>query len=127
MKKQLIAVLVMALLVGAALAGQVYDRATVTVPAAGTTYWTNSTAYSAVKLVRVWQIAATASNDIALARITSDGLYTQTVGSIIGAATLNQNTATFTAGYLKYSDKLRIVSTPGTNGAVMIEFEVQQH
>lgn len=114
-------------LMGIAHAGAVYDRTTVTIPAAGSATWTNGKDYSALKLVRIWQVAATASNDIAVARITADGIYTQTVGTITGAATVPNSTASFTAGYLGVGDQLSFVSTPGTGGVVMIEYEVQQH
>ena len=129
MKKLITIVLAVAVLslIGIAHAGSVYDRTTVTIPAAGSATWTNQKDYSALKLVRIWQVAATASNDIAVTRISADSVYTQTVGTVTGAATVPNSTATFTAAYLGVGDKLSFVSTPGTGGVVMLEYEVQQH
>lgn len=121
----LIAILVASCAV-ATIAGSVYDRATVTRAETDTvSYWTNTADYAAVKLVRLWTLYAYGvSNNVAVARITSDGLYTQAVGTITGPL---GNTATFTAGYLEPGDVLRFTSSPGTGGVEQVEYEVQQH
>jgi hypothetical protein len=109
------------------LAGQVYDRATKTLTAGAGT-WTNTVQYSAIKLARIWIEASTkAANTVTVTRVTSDGTYTQAVGSVAFTSGSKGNTATFTAGYLKYGDKLAFSSGAASNSVAIIEYEVQQH
>ena len=114
-----------------AFAGSVYDRSTSTIPVAGVATWTNKFDNGNLVLKRIWVEAGAATNQtVAIVRITTDNAYTQTVGSVALAAATSGNTATFTAGYLKYGDKLQFTSTGGianTGGVAVIEYEVQQH
>ncbi len=125
--KKLLIIIAAGLIAGmVAIAGQVYDRETVTITNTGTADWTCDVDYSAVKLVRVWAVSSLAtSNNLAIVRVTSDGLYTQTVGSVTGPAPAS--TASFIATYLAPGDILRVTSTPATGGVVQVEYEVQQH
>ncbi len=126
MKRYMFILAAAAISAAAVLAGQVYDRQVVTITNTGTADWENDISYSAVKLVRVWQLSSLASsNNLTIQRVTADGLYTQTVGSITGPAPAS--TATFTAGYLSPGDILRVTSDPATGGVVQVEYEVQQH
>lgn len=129
MMKSLIILAALVALAGVVLAGSVYDRATVTIPNAGASRGTASYEfdypYSGGKLVRIWQHSWTASNNLTIARVTTEG-YTNTVGTITDGNTVPRSTATFTAGYLKAGDKLTFVSNPTTGGVVYVEFEVQQ-
>lgn len=126
MKKIIIALVALVMGGLVAFAGQVYDRTEVTMTDTGTVDWENTYDYSAVKLARVWALSSLATSaNVAVVRVSADGLYTQTVGTITGPAPASQ--ATFTAAYLKPGDLLRFTSTPATGGVVQIEFEVQQH
>jgi len=127
MKKILIALVALSMGGLLAFAGQVYERKEVALgTTTGTADWTSDYNYSAVKLARVWALSSLATSaNVAVVRVSADGLYTQTVGSITGPAPASQ--ATFTAAYLKPGDLLRFTSTPATGGVVQIEFEVQQH
>jgi hypothetical protein len=114
--------------IGLALAGQVYDRTTQTIPVSGTIRWTNSVPYAALELKRIW-IENPADGDLTctVSRITVGSTFTQAVGSVVMAAT-GGSTASFTASYLKYGDMLRFVTcAPTTNSTAVIEYEVQQH
>jgi hypothetical protein len=126
MKKLMLTLAALAVAGAVALAGQVYDRQAITITNTGTADWENEVPYAAIKLVRVWQLSSLAtSNNLTIVRVTADGLYTQTVGSITGPAPAS--TATFTAGYLSPGDILRVTSTPATGGVVQVEYEVQKH
>ena len=108
-------------------AGSVYDRTVVTVGNTGAYTYTNTWANYAMSLKRIWVISnGTATDTQTITRVTSDGLYTQAVGSVT-IATSAGNTASFTAAYLKPSDLLKFSGTAGTNATVMIEYELQQH
>lgn len=123
--KKIASILLLAALVCVARAGQVYDRDTAAVSTAGAATWTNTYQYAAIKLARIWIVdCARAADTVTVVRVTSDGLYTQAVGTVTVAANTG-NQATFTAGYLKPSDKL--VFTASTSSTAMVEFEVQQH
>jgi hypothetical protein len=131
MQKIIAILMVLAIVAFVALAGQVYGRATKTIGTTGAATWTNTIQYAALELKRIWIENASATNQtVAISRVTSDGAYTQTVGSIaIGALTAG-STASFTAAYLSYGDKLTFASTGGiaaTGGVAIIEYEVQQH
>lgn len=109
------------------LAGQVYDRTTKTLTAGAGT-WVNTSDYAAIKLVRIWIEGSTvAANTVTVSRITSDGTYTQSVGSVAFASGSKGNTPTFTAAYLKNGDRLKFTSAVGSNSTAIIEYEVQQH
>jgi len=112
-----------------ALAGNVYDRSTTAMgPTTGTFAWTNTVKYSALELKRIWVEDALATNHVVtVSRKTSDGSYTQAVGTVTCGTASNGNTASFTAGYLKYGDVLTGSSTVTTGATVMVEYEVQQH
>jgi len=128
---QALAIAVVALLAIVAIAGSVYDRTTNTIPVAGVATWTNKVDNGNLVLKRIWVESGAATNQtVAVVRITSDSAYTQTVGSVVLAANTSESTASFTASYLKYGDKLRFTSTGGTantGGVAIIEYEVQQH
>jgi hypothetical protein len=109
-------------------AAPVYDRTTISLgTATGTAQWTNTWKYSAIELKRIWLMDSLATNaTLTVTRITSDGTYTQAVGTATTAALTYGSTASFTASYLKYGDKLPLSSSATTGGVVMIEYEVQQ-
>lgn len=111
-----------------ALAGQVYDRATSSIPVTGTRIWTNTTDYAALELKRLWVIGnASATATVTVHRITSDSAYTQSVGTVVCTSGAG-NQATLTASYLAPGDKLRFVNGVTTNATtLMIEYEVQKH
>ena len=69
--------------------------------------------------------ALAAADTVTVSRVSSDNLYTQSVGSVTVAANAG-NTASFTAAYLKYGDKLKFAGTATTGATVMLEYEVQQ-
>lgn len=124
--KILAAVLALAAL--AAFAGQVYDRQKVTLGSTtGSATFTNSVQYSALKLVRIWADNSLAAlNTVTVTRVLSDGSFTNAVGTI--ELTANKgSTATFTAAYLAYGDKLVFSSLQPTGSTVIVEYEVQQH
>ena len=128
---QLISGLVVAALVcvSLAIAGSVYERSTVTISTTlGTATWVNDDLpYSAVKLVRIWvEKDLIAINTVTVTRVTSDGVYTQSVGSVVTAANAG-STASFTATYLKPNDYLLFSSTVATGATAIVEYEVQQH
>ena len=112
-----------------AVAGSVYGRSTTAMGVTtGTFAWTNTVKYSALELKRVWVEDALATNHVVTVnRETSDGSYTQSVGTVTCGTASNGNTASFTAGYLKYGDVLTGSSTVTTGATVMVEYEVQQH
>jgi len=112
----------------AAIAGNVADRVTTTlVTGTGAGTWTNTQKYASLELKRVWaQANLNATNIITISRVTSDNLYTQSVGSITCSANAG-STASFTAAYLKYGDMLTFSSFVSTGGVIMIEYEQQEH
>lgn len=111
-----------------AVAGSVYDRTVVTLTTtAGGATWTNRMDYAALVLKRVWvENALAATQGVTFVRVTSDNAYTQTCG-YVGCSGNAGSTTSFTAGYLKGSDKLVFTSFPATGGTVIVEYEVQQH
>ena len=119
-------VALVALVVTAALAGAVYDRTTVTLTAGAGT-WTANHQYASVGLKRIWIEGSTlAVNTVTVQRVTSDLAYTQACASVVLAANKG-NSATFTAGYLKYGDKLVFSSSAPSNSVAIIDYEVCQH
>lgn len=111
-----------------ALAGSVYDRDTCTLgTTTGTGTWTNDTNYAALALKRIWIQDSLATNGVfTVSRVSTDG-YTDTVGTITMGASTNGSTATLTASYLKYGDKLTFATTVATGAVAVIEYEVQKH
>ncbi len=125
--KRYIGFIAAGLLAVAAIAGQVYDRATADSDNDGVATWTNEADYAAIKLARVWvQSAIVATDVVTVVRTTADGLYTQAVGSVTCAASAG-STATFTASYLAAGDILTATGANTTNYTLMVEYEVQQH
>ena len=122
-----VATLLVVAIVAAAVAGSVYDRATKTIPNTGSTVWTNTTKYAALELKRIWiEGNKNATSTVTVTRVTSDGTYTQAVGTV--ACTGNKgSTATFTAAYLANGDKLAFANGVTTGATAIIEYEVQQH
>lgn len=120
--------LMLAMVALAAIAGSVYDRDTKALGAStGTATWTNTYKYAAIVLKNVWiQNCLVAVGTVTVSRVTSDGTYTQAVGTVTTAANAG-NTTSFTASYLKAGDMLTFSSAPATGSTAMIEFEVQQH
>jgi len=124
----LLIILVLFAILGAAVyAASVYDRSTVSLgTSTGTAQWTNTWKYSAVELKRIWiQNCLAAVDTVTVSRITSDGIYTQAVGSVVCASN-SGSTPTFTASFLKYGDRLTFASLVATGSTAMIEYEVQQ-
>lgn len=107
-------------------AGTVYDREWKTITS-GSATWTNTRPYAAVQLTRIFVYGSTAAaNTITVTRVTSGTVSTQAVGSVVVAANVG-NTASFTAGYMKYGDTLVFSSGKASNATAIIEFHVQQH
>jgi Tfp pilus assembly protein FimT len=115
--------------VAPAFAGSVYGRATSTLSTtAGTGSWNSDSDYAARKLVRIWVENVPVTNQvITVKRVTSDGAYTQAVGSVSCGTAKYGNTATFTAGYLADEDDLTFTPSIATGGVVVIEYEQQEH
>jgi hypothetical protein len=127
MKKVLFVLIGLVALTGLVMAAGIADRSSVTLSTtAGTATWTNDVAYSALDLKRVSVKGnLSASATVTVSRVTSDGVWTQTVGTVV-AATGEGTQATLAYNYLKYGDKLTFLNS-GTTGAVMlVEYEVQK-
>lgn len=110
---------------GLAMAGQVYDRTTQTIPVSGTIRWTNSIPYAALQLRRIW-IESPAAGDATCTVSRIGSSYTQAVCSV-KIETTGGSTNSFVASYLKFGDILRFTTLPGTSSVAVIEYEVQQH
>ena len=123
----MLAVLALALLPMIAAASELYTRSTKALSAtAGTGVWTNATPYSAIELKRIWCIGnSDPTNTVTIQRVSSDGTYTQAVGSITCSGNAG-NTASFTAAYLKYGDMLLFSSSITTGSTMMVEYLLQQ-
>jgi hypothetical protein len=122
--------LLIVLLIGSyAMAGAVYDRSTLTLgTTTGTGTWTNTTPYAALSLKRIWIQDALATNGvITVTRVAGDTGYSDTAGTVTMGASTNGSTASFTAAYLKYGDKLAFTTTVATGATAVIEYEVQKH
>jgi len=122
-------IVLVALIAAIAVAGQVYDRATKALSVTlGTGTWTNTADYAAIELKRIWIENALETNGVyTVSRITSDGTYTQSIGTITMAALKSGSTASFTAAYLKQNDRISFSSTVATGATAVIEYEVQKH
>ena len=120
-------VLLVIVMSAAAYAASVYDRSVQSLgTTTGSAVWTNTWKYSAVELKRIWVVnPLVASNNVTVTRITSDNVYTQAVGTVAVLSSAG-NTASFTAGFLKYGDKLAFSSDISTGSTVMVEYQVQQ-
>jgi hypothetical protein len=116
----------LAVFVSTAKADPVYDRSVVTISTtAGTATFTNTQAYAAIELKRIWiERSLIAVNTQTISRVTADGVYTQSVGSVTTAAN-SGSTASFTAGFMKYGDKLNFAGTVATGAVAVIEYQVQ--
>jgi hypothetical protein len=128
-KKRFVAGLAVALaIVGAAVAGHVYDRTLVTLgTTTGEAVWTNSVSYYALELKRIWvENNQAAAGTVTVQRITSGGVYTQAVGSVV-CTSGDGSTASFTAAHLKPGDMLSFDNSTDTNATVMIEYYAQRH
>lgn len=123
----LVIVMIVAVIATVAMAAAIYDRSTATLgKATGTVQWTNTWKYSAVELKRIWvSTDLSALDTVTVTRVSSDGVYTQAVGTVTVAANAG-NTASFTAAYLKNGDWLNFSGAAVTGATVMIEYEVQQ-
>lgn len=119
--------LCMIIMTAAVYAASVYDRSVATIgTSTGTAVWTNTWKYSAIELKRIWILdPLVASNTVTVTRISSDNTYTQAVGTVAVLSSAG-NTASFTAGYLKYGDRLAFSSGISTGSTVMVEYEIQQ-
>jgi hypothetical protein len=130
-KKSLTIIAAVAMLACASImvfAGSVYDRKVVTLPVTtGNATWTNSVNYAALLLKRItYYTSLDTGATVTVTRVTSDGTYTQSVCSIVGAGA-NSNATTFTSSYLKPGDMLKFAPSTATGGTVIVEYEAQQH
>lgn len=130
MKKQLkiLAGVCMLACVVAAVAGTVAARTTAALGAAtGSATWTNTYQYAALDLKRITIDKCLAAVDtVTVYRVTSDNVYTGTVGTVTTSS--NKGTQTTLAyNYLQYGDKLVFDSGKNTGSTAIIEFEVQKH
>ena len=121
------AIFAIALIATAVFADTIYSRAIITNgTTTGASRWTNQVQYSSIELARIWAVASTAaSNDLTIVRVTSDGLYTQAVGTVSVLSSAG-NTDTFTGKYLKYGDKLACSSTTATGSTLMVEYLISE-
>lgn len=137
MQKTIKALIVLAILafVGIAVAGEVYNRTQVTLGTSGSKTWTNDNIYASIQLVRFEVTGSTYATDtVTVSRVTA-GDTTAVTAQIGGAMVLSGGAATsnIVAGvatgpaYLKYGDKLTLVSGMGSNATVNIEYIVQKH
>ena len=128
MKKYLATALCGGLFVAVAMAGSVYDRVTASLgTTTGTGSWTNRSSYAALELKRIWvagNLDATAT--VTVSRVTSDGVYTQSVGSVVCTGGAG-STATLTASYMKPGDWLNFANSTATGAVAIVEYEQQQH
>jgi hypothetical protein len=122
----MIALAVIAFSVSMVYGDAVYDRSVVTISTtAGTATFTNTQAYASLELKRIWiERSLIAVNTQTISRVTADGVYTQSVGSVTTAANAG-STASFTAGHMKYGDKLTFTGTVTTGAVAIIEYQVQ--
>jgi hypothetical protein len=131
--KKLIGIACAALLLAVCMvvAGSVYSRATATLGATtGTCTWTNTAPYSAIALKRIWiENSLSTATTVTVTRVaTIDSVnYTQSVGSVACAGSASGSTASFTAGYLSYGDRLAFAGAVATGATAIVEYEVQQH
>jgi len=112
-----------------AYAGQVADRASVTTgTSTGSATWTNSGYnYSVINLKRITVKGGLAAiNTVTVTRVTTDGLWTNTCGSVVLADSVGTQT-TLAYNYLLAGDKLVFSSHVSTGCVALIEYEVQQH
>ena len=119
-----------ALIAVAAIAGSVYDRATVTLGTkTGAATWTNTAIYGAAKLVRISiQNVAVTSDIVTINRVTVDNGWTQLVGTVTcGNYTTGTTNIFSAASYLGIGDKLVFSSALATGSLAQIEFEFQKH
>jgi len=126
----LVAILLVVMLAAAiALAGSVYDRETKTLGATtGTGTWTNTQQYGNVLLKRIWiEDSLSTATTVTVTRVLSDNSYTQAVGTVALAGTAYGSSASFTASYLKYGDKLAFAGAVATGATAIIEYELQKH
>jgi len=129
----LVALLVIAIMsiVGVAIAGQVYGRASTALAATtGNGTWTNTQQYAGVVLKRIWiESCLAAANTVTVTRTATIGgvAYSQAVGTVGFASGNGSSTATFTAAHLAPGDILHFTSAVSTGSTAVIEFEVQQH
>ena len=122
----LLAIVLVCLAGAVAFAGNVYDRTTKALGAStGVATWTNDYKYAAVELKRIWiESSLTGGTTVTVTRVTSDGTYTQAVGTVaLTGVNSNGSTASFTANYLANGDMLKFASAVATGSTAIIEFE----
>lgn len=114
--------------VGLAVAGQVYDRSTVTLAAAtGLGAFTNTTQYTALKVMRLWDYAnLVAANTVTVYRANYGTTVSQLVASVFVASNAGDTNADPIC-WLKYGDRLTFSSTAVTGSSVIVDYEVQRH
>jgi hypothetical protein len=129
MKKLIAAMLVLAivaLLAPALFAGSVYDRSVVT-NRTTTGAWTNGAMYAAVCLKQIFVYNNSVTGGaVTIKRVTDNGYWTNTVGTVTTDTSGNGSTASFTAYYMVNGDVLTFSNANSTNTA-LIEYEVQKH
>jgi len=114
----------------AAVAGSVYDNATVPLSTtAGTGTWTNTVNYAALKLVRIRTEASTdAGSTVTVARVYTDRVGTVYTNAAITTivATAGKGSSDLTNWYVKANDKLVFANSTSTGATCVIEYEVQR-
>lgn len=135
MKQRLMIAIAVLAAVGVAMAGDVYNRTQVTLGTSGSKTWTNDNPYASIQLVRFEVTGSTYATDtVTVSRVTA-GDTTAVTAQIGGAMVLAAGAATSNIvasaasgpAYLKYGDKLTLVSGMGSNATVNIEYIVQKH
>ena len=124
----LMAMILMVALAPITRAGDVPDRAIVKLGTTGSATWTNTFAYAGIDLKRIFvESSYVAADTQTIKRVTSDGSYTDAVGTVAISANIG-NTASFTAEYLKVGDMLTFTNTAASsNCVVLIDLIVQKH
>jgi hypothetical protein len=108
-------------------ADPIYQRDVVTIATTpGTATWTNTNAYASLELQRIWiERSLVATDTQTVKRVTSDGVYTQAVGTVAIATSMG-NTASLTASFLKYGDKLTFTGTAATGSVAIVEYKLSR-
>jgi len=136
MKNLFRSLLVVALvaLATSAIAGTVFDRAIISVPATGTATWTNTQQYSGVQLADIWVVSPVAISTATVTRLVSTNNssylvgYTGSVVAVVTAAGVGESNLYYSVYKgLKYGEVVSITMTPTTNATIGIEHEVQKH
>jgi len=126
MKKAIGLIIAVGALAGLVYAETIADRVEKSTSATGTLTWTNDYPQASVKLIRLSTKGGDpAINTVSVNRVTSDGAWTQAVGTVVLAAGVGTQT-TLAYNYLLYGDTLVYSSQIASGTVQLIEFEVSK-